>query len=92
MSPDWAVVSTEVGPAPTWDGEQGGGESKGLMLRIEGMEMSPQGLDGEGKADGEEKALEGLVDEYERRMRELMRAVRFSETPDRDNREEDAWK
>lgn len=78
MSPDWAVTSTEVGPAPTWDrdgeggeGERGEGEEEGggMMLRIEGMEV----LGGEDV--GRERRLEELVEIYERRMGELRRVV-----------------
>lgn len=69
MSPDWAVTSTEVGAAPTWDRE-GEGKQEGLMLRIEGMEVRrDEGEEGEGKK------LEELVEVYERRMVELRRAV-----------------
>lgn len=72
MSPDWAVTGTEVGAAPTWDrdgeGKQEGG--RGLMLRIEGMEVRRD----EGEV-GEGKKLEELVEVYERRMGELRRAV-----------------
>ena len=77
MSPEWAVTGTSVSAAPTWDrpelgGRQAGGREEdvegGLMLRIEGMEV----LEGE---KGERKGLEELVEEYERRMRELRRVV-----------------
>ncbi|KAL9638489.1 MAG: hypothetical protein Q9164_001521 [Protoblastenia rupestris] len=75
MSPDWAVVSTELGPAPTWEGEQVGEEGKGergLMLKIEGMEVESAGPENvEEREDGGERALEDLVEEYERRLREL---------------------
>ncbi len=79
MSPDWAVTSTEVGAAPTWDrdgeggeGERGEGEEedgRGMMLRIEGMEVLG------GEIEGEERRLEELVEVYERRMGELRRVV-----------------
>ena len=78
MSPDWAVTSTEVGAAPTWDrdgeggeGERGEGEEegRGMMLRIEGMEV----LGGEDERG--ERRLEELVEVYERRMGELRRVV-----------------
>lgn len=75
MSSDWAVTATELVPAPTWDdrGVQGGVEERGLMLRIEGMEVlgSLEGGEGEGKR----QRLEELVDMYESRMGELRRAV-----------------
>ena len=79
MSPDWAVTSTEVGAAPTWDrdgegseGERGEGEEeegRGMMLRIEGMEVLG------GDDEGGERRLEELVEVYERRMGELRRVV-----------------
>lgn len=76
MSPEWAVLSTEVGEAPSWD-DRGGG----LMLRVEGCEVPKEedlGLVGmevgeEGKE--REKRLEELVGVYERRMEELRRVV-----------------
>ena len=75
MSPDWAVVSTELGPAPTWEGEQVGEEGKeerGLMLKIEGMEVEGAGPENvEEREDGGERALEELVEEYEKRLRDL---------------------
>ena len=80
MSPDWAVTSTELGPAPTWDrdgeGKQEGQDGRGLMLRIEGMEIK-RGEEGEeGVARRrEEKRLEELVEVYERQMVELRRVV-----------------
>lgn len=76
MSPDWAVTSTELGPAPTWDrdgeGKQEGQEGRGLMLKIEGMEIKRE--EG-GVGQGEEKRLEELVEVYERQMAELRRVV-----------------
>lgn len=78
MSPDWAVTSTELGPAPTWDrdgeGKQEGQEGRGLMLRIEGMEVRGEER-GEVARQGEEKRLEELVEVYERQMAELRRVV-----------------
>lgn len=78
MVPDWAVTSTEVGAAPTWDRDGEGKEEgleggRGLMLRIEGMEVR-RGGGGEGEV-GEGKKLEELVEVYERQMGELRRAV-----------------
>lgn len=77
MVPDWAVTATEIGAAPTWDregeGEGEGMEGRGLMLRIEGVEV---GGEGEGGGIGEEgKRLEELVEVYGRRMAELRRVV-----------------
>lgn len=74
MSPDWAVTSTELSPAPTWDRDGEGKQEEaeeggGLMLRIEGMEVPTD--DGE----AEEKRLEDLAEEYERKMSELKRVV-----------------
>ena len=78
MSPDWAVTSTELGPAPTWDrdgeGRHEGQEGRGLMLRIEGMEVGRE-EGGEVAKQGEEKRLEELVEVYERQMVELRRVV-----------------
>jgi len=85
MSPDWAITSVELAPAPTWDdrggeGVQGGVEGRGLMLRIEGVEVlgsieGGDGGDGEGQGEGERKKLEELADMYESRMGELRRVV-----------------
>ena len=89
MSSDWAVTSTELGPAPTWDkdgqgmqeegGDEGEEEERGLMLRIEGLEVLGTGAEGEwkgkGRGDGEDKRLDELVDVYERTMGELRRVV-----------------
>lgn len=76
MAPDWAVTSTELGPAPTWDGDgegkREGGEGRGVMLRIEGVEVG--GEEEAGKL-GEGKRLEELVGVYERQMAELRRVV-----------------
>lgn len=66
MSADWAVTATEVAEAPTWDD---GGEGRGMMLRIEGMEVVGKG------EEGEERALEELVEVWERRMGELRGVV-----------------
>ncbi|KAL9102511.1 MAG: hypothetical protein Q9163_002346 [Psora crenata] len=79
MSPDWAVVATELCPAPTWNGEQVGEEEndgRGMMLKIDGMEMldvRSGRLEGGGEGEGE--GLETLVEEYERRLVELRRVV-----------------
>lgn len=77
MSPDWAVVGTEVGAAPHWEGEGAaaaaggdGRDRRGLMLKIEGVEAP--GL--VGREDGG-KGLEQLMEEYESGMRELRRVV-----------------
>ena len=67
MNPDWAVTSTEIAAAPTWDDQGGDG---GLMLKIEGMEV-PGDVEGE----GDERGLEELVDFYEKRMGELKKVV-----------------
>lgn len=79
MSPDWAVTSTELGPAPTWDrdgeGKQEGQEGRGLMLRIEGMEVRRDAEERGVAGQGEEKRLEELVEVYERQMAELRRVV-----------------
>lgn len=81
MSPDWAVTSTELGPAPTWDrdgeGKREGQEGRGLMLRIEGTEVRREGEEGEGEVaeQGEGRRLEELVEVYERQMAELKRVV-----------------
>jgi len=75
MSPDWAVTSTELSPAPTWDrdgeGKQEEEEERGLMLRIEGMEVPRD----KGAEQMDEKGLEDLVQEYERGMEQLRRVV-----------------
>lgn len=77
MSAEWAVTGTEVGAAPTWDrdDEREGKEveRRGLMLRIEGVEVK-RGVD-RGEREGEERRLEELVELYERQMGELRRVV-----------------
>lgn len=76
MSPDWAVTSTELGPAPTWDRDgEGKQEGRGLMLRIEGMEVRRDAEERGMARQGEEKRLEELVEVYERQMAELRRVV-----------------
>lgn len=80
MSPDWAVTSTELAPAPTWDdrggeGARGEGERSGLMLRIEGVGVQGSIEKDGGEVEGEEKRLEELVEVYERRMGDLRRVV-----------------
>ena len=79
MSPDWAVTSTEIAPAPTWDdrggeGVKGEGEGAGLMLRIEGMEVLAP-VEGSKGREADEAKLEELVEIYEKRMGELKRVV-----------------
>ena len=77
MSPDWAVTSTELGPAPTWDGgeqvQTGEQEGRGLMLRIEGMEAMSD--TSRGRDEGERNLLEDLVESYEKKIGELKRVV-----------------
>lgn len=85
MSPDWAVTATELRAAPTWEGEgvQGREEGRGMMLRIEGMEVGggeeeEERFGGEGAEEGgmeTEKWLQGLAELYERRLGELKRVV-----------------
>lgn len=80
LSPDWAVTSTELGPAPTWDrdgeGKQEGQDGRALMLRIEGVEVkSAEEQGGEVATQGQETRLEELVEVYERQMAELRRVV-----------------
>ena len=78
MSSDWAVTSTELGAAPTWDrdgeGKQEGQEGRDLMLRIEGLEVRKE-KEGEVTQPGEERRLEELVEVYERQMAELRKVV-----------------
>ncbi|MCJ1400513.1 hypothetical protein MMC11_003719 [Xylographa trunciseda] len=65
LTGDWQVLSAKIGKAPTLEG---GGEEGGLMLRIEGTEgPKDDGLEGLG--------LEGLVETFGRRVRELRRVV-----------------
>ena len=80
MSPQWAVVGTEVGVAPHWEGEGGGaaagnGNDRGLMLKIEGVEAPATSKKPVGREDGSPKGLEQLMEEYENGMRELRRVV-----------------
>ncbi|MCJ1353411.1 MAG: hypothetical protein MMC33_003397 [Icmadophila ericetorum] len=82
MTPDWQVLCTEITPAPTLDGstgdrgsgtEDGKGKEKGkgMMLRVVGTEArKPVEV-----AEAERLGLEGLVDEYAKRMEELRRVV-----------------
>ena len=64
MAKDWQIVSAEIGPAPSWEGEGGG-----KMLRIEGVDEAQE--EGEGGFVG----LEGLLDVYGKRLGELRRVV-----------------
>ena len=79
MTPDWQVLNTEIMPAPTLEGNGGDGGSsrledgrgKNMMLRIVGTEAQrPVEV-----AEAERLGLEGLVDEYAKRMEELRRVV-----------------
>lgn len=82
MTPDWQVLNTEITPAPTLEGNGGGGsgggssrledgKGKNMMLRIVGTEaQKPVEV-----AEAERLGLEGLVDEYAKRMEELRRVV-----------------
>lgn len=64
MANDWQIISAEIGPAPSWEGEGGG-----KMLRIEGVDEAQE--EGEGGFVG----LEGLLDFYGKRLGELRRVV-----------------
>ncbi len=76
MSAEWAVTSTELGAAPTWDRDGEGKGEGGLMLRIEGVEVRREEEEGiEGGRRSEERSLEELVEVYERQMVELRRVV-----------------
>jgi hypothetical protein len=83
MTADFAVVGAECSAAPTMEGVGGGvgvgqGEGAGqggLMLRIKGVEQG-RGLS-EGELEG--MGLEGLVEEYRRRMGELRSVVEQGE-------------
>ena len=70
LSHEWQVTNAEIGPAPTWEGEGGDG---GLMLRVEGVECARE-------SEGQEKGLEELVEEWERRMEQLRGIVRAGKT------------
>ncbi|KAL9034810.1 MAG: hypothetical protein Q9214_006875, partial [Letrouitia sp. 1 TL-2023] len=72
MSPDWQITSAEILPAPTWEGEEEGG--RGMMLRVEGIEVGQEG-EKEGKAEEGAEGMEVLVERFERRMGELRRVV-----------------
>lgn len=50
-NPGWAVLSAEIGNAPTWDGEgedeaESAMQGKGMMLRIEGVSTASAGEEG----------------------------------------------
>lgn len=64
MAHDWQIISAEIGPAPSWEGEGGG-----KMLKIEGVDEAQE--EGEGGFVG----LEGLLDVYGKRLEELKRVV-----------------
>ncbi len=64
MANDWQIISAEIGPAPSWEGESGG-----KMLRIEGVDEAQE--EGEGGFVG----LEGLLEVYGKRLEELRRVV-----------------
>ena len=64
MANDWQIISAEIGPAPSWEGEGGG-----KMLKIEGVDEAQE--EGEGGFVG----LEGLLDIYGKRLEELRRVV-----------------
>ncbi|CAL3970209.1 unnamed protein product [Diplocarpon coronariae] len=62
LTPSWAVLSAEIGKAPTWDGAEGGdngGGDGGLMLKIEGIdgESAAAGI-GSGSIGGKGKGRE----------------------------------
>lgn len=79
MSPAWAVVGTEVGVAPHWEGEggaaAGNGNDRGLMLKIEGVEAPALKKQVGREEEDDRKGLEQLMEEYENGMRELRRVV-----------------
>ena len=88
MSPNWAVMSTEIGPAPTWDvgagnksgQEEGLAAGGGLMLTIDGTEClggnGPDTTDSQSyRVDLEARSLEQLAEEYERRMGDIRKVV-----------------
>ena len=64
MANDWQIISADIGPAPSWEGESGG-----KMLRIEGVDEA------QGEGEGGFVGLEGLLDVYGRRLEELRRVV-----------------
>lgn len=66
MANDWQIISAEIGPAPSWEGEGGG-----KMLRIEGVDEAQ----GEGEGEGGFVGLEGMLDVYGKRLEELRRVV-----------------
>ena len=88
MSPNWAVMSTEIGPAPTWDvgagnksgQEEGTAAGGGMMLAIDGTECvggyGPDTTESQSYRDDlEARSLEQLADEYERRMGDIRKVV-----------------
>ena len=82
MTPDWQVLSASIGTAPTLDdGKDGsvdrvegaeGSWEKGMMVKIEGVEMRSTDV---GKGVNEDVGLDELVEIYGRRMGELRRVV-----------------
>ena len=70
MTPDWQVLNAEISSAPTLEGASGE-EGKGMMLRIEGTE----GAKRLGREEAEALGLEGLVEEFGRRMEELRKVA-----------------
>ncbi|KAK2623821.1 hypothetical protein QTJ16_007002 [Diplocarpon rosae] len=93
LAPSWAVVSAEIGKAPTWDGAEGedeGGREGGLMLRIEGVDEQSvaAGISGSvgGKGKGKEAEaatgvsedeMQALLESFDRKMGVLRRVVRL---------------
>lgn len=64
MANDWQIISAEIGPAPSWEGEGGG-----RMLKIEGVDEAQE------ENEGAFVGLEGLMDIYGRKLEELRRVV-----------------
>lgn len=83
MSPDWQITGTEVGEAPSWEGEGG------LMVRVGGVGLDSGGGMGGGLGDGGGKrgrggeggmrGVEELVRGFERRMEGLRKVVEAGE-------------
>ena len=96
LSSSFAVTGTSIEAAPTWEGggqdtNDGEAAGRGLMLRIEGLELGKDEKKGLSPSSGEKgkgkeaqeveatKGLEQLMEEYETGMKELCRVVEANE-------------
>ncbi len=78
LSPEWAILSTEISKAPTFASSPsatntGAEGDKGLMLRIEGTEIiSDEGVGADKISEGD---METLLGTFEKRMGDLRKVI-----------------